>query len=325
MQFADYSRIVKWASVVCPKSQIVFVMTPKVACTTTKWALAELEGSLVPGAVSLYGESTRDQGIHDGKVNGLRPLGMLDQGTREAVLADPAWVRFCLTRSPYPRLLSAWVNRVLFRPIGATALGQLSGVELDPDVSVPAEGPVDVAQGFRAFVRSLEGENRELLKDGHFEPQVDFLDLDTFPYTHVLDLSGLDAFVEGLRASHPSRTSLRLGPPRNVSPSYPIGSMYDEQTIAVVNRLYARDIARFGYAEPTLTPNAPPVTVSRNEVLLYQGIRDRTERVLDLVGLERGTPARLGIRGASRALATALKARLSHDIAAAAQRYRGSR
>ena len=100
-----YSSAIEFDSVVAERAKIFFAPTAKVANTSIKFALAQMEGTLT-GAISAKPHVSQDQTIHDPAVNGMRSLSRLNVKERAEVLRDPSWIRFCITRSPYERVLS---------------------------------------------------------------------------------------------------------------------------------------------------------------------------------------------------------------------------
>jgi len=111
-----------------------------------KWAMAVAEGRVSAASAVAVGGETRDQMIHDPRVHGLATFASLRPNERQIVLDDPSWVRLCVTRDPYSRLLSGWTNRVL-----------LSGVDrrMGNDVFIPESTDQnvlsDLGERFRDF------------------------------------------------------------------------------------------------------------------------------------------------------------------------------
>lgn len=89
----------RWNTVLARKAKVLFVATPKVACTSLKWALATAEGTLSTG-ISGTPEPTIDLTIHDFSVHGMGVLGLVDEAERVEAFTSPDWIRFCVTRPP---------------------------------------------------------------------------------------------------------------------------------------------------------------------------------------------------------------------------------
>jgi hypothetical protein len=255
---------------------MMFVPAPKAGCTSIMWALALAQGTVprLP-AVAVRGE-TRDQRIHDPAFHGLPNLASLRSSERQMVLDDPSWIRFCVTRDPYSRLLSGWINRVL-----------LSGVErsIGADVFVGGSAdqsvPTDLGEGFRDFVRRLLGPAAPVLTDRHFYSQAVILRPDIFPYTDVVKIKELDGFVARIAASSKERL---LFDPQFVNSSLRIDpqSVFDVETGALVDAYFADDFEQFGYRRSEFAETAGPMPLSKREIELISIVKAKSDRVLDL-------------------------------------------
>jgi len=273
MSSQDFGEYAKWNAVLARSAKILYVATPKVACTSLKWALASAESTLSSG-ISLSQEPTTDLTIHDPSVHGLGVLGLVSEGERQEAFTSPDWIRFCVTRTPYERLVSAWMNRVVF--------GMPS--ELSPSLSAQFGSEHDYGLAFRRFVRRLD-EDKALSADPHFAPQVDLLEIDSIPYTHIIDLAGLNDFLEFLRASGPKRAGIVLGRSRNPSPKLDIERLYDPATAVIVERIYERDFERFSYSHRAFAVSAAAYPIDPNEFSLIEMMRERAERFTEVFAL----------------------------------------
>ncbi len=263
----------RWNTVLARKAKVLFVATPKVACTSLKWALATAEGTLSTG-ISGTPEPTIDLTIHDFSVHGMGVLGLVDEAERVEAFTSPDWIRFCVTRPPYERLVSGWLNRVVFGMPSA----------LSPGLSAQFGSERDYGEAFRRFVRRL-AEDKVLSADSHFAPQVDLLEVDSFPYTHVIDLAGLNDFLEFLRSSGPNRSGIVLGRSRNPSPKLDIERLYDSTTTAIVDRFYAEDFRRFSYPQRSFASEPASYPIAPNEYSLIEMMRDRADRFAEVFTL----------------------------------------
>jgi hypothetical protein len=276
-------------ALVAPRQRIVYVPTPKIACTSIKWALAERESSPRRRArLDTSGEQSRELTIHERSVHGLASLHALPPDERESILRDSAWVRFCVVRDPYERLISGWVDQWL--------LGRRHGVA-HPEITVAdglSDAPFDVGSEFRKTVRALKSET-ELLADRHFRPQRDTLDPEHFPYTHVVNVTNLDEFNREVAASDPARARLKFRR-RNAGIRFSADALYDRATGEIVDEVFAEDFATFGLAHRTFAESPPPVLLSLNERAMIRMIRLRNERIADVSAVARGErrePSRL--------------------------------
>lgn len=303
MVLSQYTHVVERQSLVAPRSRLVYVPTPKVACTSLKSAVVDLEGA----RKDVFGagpEQTEQQSIHDPSVYSLRSLAQLSAAERDEALTDERWVRFCLTRDPYDRVLSAWANKVLLGGLGGPLDEQLAEVGLP---GVGSTESVDLGVMFRAFVHRLSS-NDPRFGDDHLAPQVTLLDVDRFPYTHIVDLSDLDHLLAELRSSHPSRAGFVLGPRANEGLRLRSEDLYDADTAAVIESLYAADFRRFGYACRSFPKVARPMMASPNELMLVSMVRERNDRIAALSGIARSrTSGRYGLSVVVGAVGTRLR------------------
>lgn len=273
MSSQDFGEFAYWNAVLARRAKVLFVPTPKVACTTIKWALASAESTLSSG-ISLSPEPTTDLTIHDPSVHGMGVLGLVSEDERREAFTSPDWIRFCVTRSPYERIVSAWLNRVVFglpSPL-SPPMGEQFGSDRDYGIA------------FRRFVRRLSNDP-VVLADTHFSAQGDLLEIDTMPYTHVLDLAGLNDFLVFLRSSGPHRERIVLGQSRNPSPRLDVERLYDSETAAIVDRVCASDFRRFSYPTRGFADIAPPYPIAPNEFSLIEMMRDRADRFSDVFRL----------------------------------------
>jgi len=273
MSAQELREFTYWNAVLARRAKVLFVPTPKVACTTIKWALASAELTL-SSAISVSPEPTTDLTIHDPSTHGLGVLGLVSEDERREALTSPDWIRFCVTRSPYERMVSAWLNRVVF---GMPSL-------LSPGLGEQFGSDRDYGIAFRRFVRRLS-DDPAVLADHHFSAQGDVLEIDTMPYTHVLDLAGLNDFLVFLRSSGPHRERIVLGQPRNLSPRLDAERLYDSETAAIVDRVYAGDFRRFSYPARVFAGIASAYPIAPNEFSLIEMMRDRADRFSDVFRL----------------------------------------
>ena len=304
--FGDY---VRWNSILARNAKVLFIATPKVACTSLKWALAAAEGTL-SGQVSYQAEPTIDLTIHDYSVHGMGVLGLVDDAEREAAFTSPDWIRFCVTRSPYDRVVSGWLNRVVFGMPSA----------LSPDLDAQFGTGRDYGEAFRRFVRRL-AEDQTVRADLHFAPQVDLLEVDSLPYTHVIDLAGLDDFLAFLRSSGPNRSGIVLGRSRNRSLKLNNDLLYDSASAAIIERIYADDFRRFSYPHRDFSGQPVPYPMTPNEFSLIEMTRDRADRLGEMFTLVEQQRRQLGLQRGGRYGAQQLMAAVTRR----ARRVRGPR
>ena len=289
----DFSRWVDSNGFVARRSRILYVATPKVACTAIRAALISLEEESSSGATDPH----RFRGHSSPR---LRELSTAES---EAVLASKEWIRFCVTRRPYERFLSAWLNKIF--------LGRSD--TLTAPYAQALHRTSDVGGLFREFVRGFDPESLLYSGDEHFVPQVQLLKPQNTPYTHVLDLSELESFCSWVRSSDTARSGFNVSGRMNVSLKVPLRAMYDSVTAEIVEVCYAEDFAKFGYEREEFGEQADEFLLSMSELALVENLSEIGALLLKYRDLsllaERRTGGRYGLSELGRALGR--RARLS--------------
>lgn len=235
-------------------SRLVWVEVPRTASTSVKTGLLGLLGT---GADELPGERPFADAhlVHYRDRYPTPSLADLDEDQFTEVLTSPDWLRFCVVRSPFARLFSAFTSMVL---LGNPATFGRFGPPDRFDVRV--RGRLDVRATFGAFVHDLEQRPDFYFDDMHFRPQADVTHQGRLPAVRVVQLQDLADFWTELNAHvHRARPELVVPlPALNASwPSRTLGlrwqTSYDADSLERVARLYADDLARFGFEVPVLT------------------------------------------------------------------------
>jgi len=231
-------------SFVFPDHRLLYVETPKAACTSMKVALLVLTGATIEDLG--FGSPPRlfpEAIVHDRRAYPARSLAdLLDDELVETLIA-PGWMRFSLVRDPFTRTFSAWESKILlgdagmldrFQPLG-------SGDRFDED-------DLDIRATFCGFVEDLAERRDSYFDDLHFRPQVRILGVGAVPYTDIAQLGQLERFLPKLE-SHLDR---QLVIPRlNEGLGIPWQRNYNARAIRQVAELYAEDITQFGFVIPT--------------------------------------------------------------------------
>jgi Sulfotransferase family len=236
-----FARHVLERTVVLPRQRVLFLPTPKAACTNVLWTLAGLSG-LPPDRFdrSPLPEVSPALTVHDMNLwpDELRLISY-EGAERERLLAQEGWLRFSLVRDPAPRLWSGWQSKLLLRePRFADDFGDAPWF---PRVPWAAREIVD---DFRAFVAALAGGEGE---DVHWAVQHDLIA--QLPLTHVGRVERIDETLALLEAHvgeelvggrHENRSPLALPP-----------GLYDRQAAAALRERHGADYAAFGYEPPS--------------------------------------------------------------------------
>jgi hypothetical protein len=238
-----------------------------------KWAMAIAEGTVsAPSPVATGGE-TRDQMIHDPAIHGLTNFASLRPNDQQMMLDDPSWVRLCVTRDPYSRLLSGWTNRVLLSGVDRR-IGNIVFIPESTDQHILS----DLGERFRDFVRKLLGPKNPDVRDPHFRPQFELLRPDVFPYTDVVDVKELDEFVARFVASSSGRRQFNLLSMNRSMRIDPQG-VFDAETGKLVDSFFAADFEQFSYQRLQFAEVAEPLRLSTREMDLISIVKAQSNRV----------------------------------------------
>lgn len=239
-------------SVVLPGRKVVFTPVLKSGCTSTLWLMADLIGYQPERFHRSAGPAVSPHmTVHNLWIWGDRHRWskLTAQEQYDITYADD-WLRFSVVRDPAPRLFSAWQSKLLMQEPGFVE--RFDSAEWFP--WRPRTGE-DVVELFRAFVRTLpDAEKRPI--DAHWAPQVKLLAAAP-PMTHIGRVEAMEETIAVL-AEHMEVPAEELVLPRENSSliKYDPG-LYDEETAAIVNEVYAEDYEAYGYA-PLEAPAGDP-------------------------------------------------------------------
>ncbi|QJP96826.1 MULTISPECIES: sulfotransferase family 2 domain-containing protein [Pseudomonas] len=279
MTSSDHQRLLdyfSWNSCVSDERKLLYIATPKVACTSLKWWFAELEG--VAEAVKqlkISSETDPELVIHDTLLAVAPQLLVRSPEQLERARAE-GYFSFALVRNPYKRIFSAWQSKILLRePL------QVEPYEGQAFVDFPVETMSDVTASFECFLEFLFANERNDFKDAHWTPQYDLLQPDIFSYSAVSKIEDTAALNAALR-SHlgdgyispfsKARANESLIPylPQFISP----------RSKAVIDELYAKDFEFYNYS--TSIPPAKEAFSQEQLTVALKGIellRGRHQRI----------------------------------------------
>jgi uncharacterized protein YjiS (DUF1127 family) len=230
---------------VLERHRVVYVSTPKVACTSLKWVIASMAGE----DADVFRRATRSvkpwpATIHQRRLWRWVPtLHSLSDDQLAEIDAANGWHVFAVVRHPTSRLWSAWQQKLL--PRVPRTLAQVPA-HLVPPVPLTAG---DVVEGFQRFVAGLAvGECSELLRDnGHFRRQSDLLVPERMPYTRIYTLGEMDRVMADLNARVRTEGGdpVQIQPPGNQSTLRPQRSMFTPEVLAAIRAAYAADFQRW--------------------------------------------------------------------------------
>lgn len=275
--------------------RLLYVATPKVACTTLKWWFASLVG-LSKDAFSVVesDESDPDLIIHDTfrevapTVTGLEPEQLIEP------LVSDAYFRFAVVRNPYARIFSAWQSKLLLRE----PLQSESFIHCEFFNRSIRDG-ADIAAAYEGFLEHLLELDVTHL-DAHWKSQVDLLRPDIISYSKIARLEDVDELTAALAAHVGTGFELPLRDrPRNESLIPYSRKFVTNRAVEIIKEIYAKDFELFRYDTNPLDGRAEFTAAELNVAI----------RAVDLI---RGRHARL--REVRKGRIQGL-ARLTRDVA----------
>jgi hypothetical protein len=233
------ARRLTYGSFVSLEHKILYLETPKAACTTIKSLLRDLSRAPpIEYPVGPHRESRRDMFIHIRSNVPVPSLLDLDEQTQRHVLTAPDFLRFSIVRNPYTRLVSAWRNKIMLCEPGYEQIYQkLMG-------AMPALHSKKTL-AFEQFLRFIENEPDLRSCNPHWRRQVDLLLYPAIPYTHIGKLEQLPMTMEVIGKHLGAANPLRIG--RSNSTAGGGRDPIDAATADRIYALYAEDFDAFGY------------------------------------------------------------------------------
>jgi len=224
------------ASFVDERNRIVYVETPKVACTSIKFMLRDLSDSKPLRFVPYSHASTVPQRIHDPNQMPLRPVSSFPRSRQRAILTEPGWFRFCVVRHPYDRVFSAWRDKIFV---------------VEPGYEKYQADKTKKFVEFTDFITRILAEDPHNC-DVHWRLQVSLLLPDYVDYTRIYDMQSVSRIPADLQAHLEAIgvTEKTLILPR-INESLPISSdnFMTPDIAASLRQFYDADFQRFEFPE----------------------------------------------------------------------------
>lgn len=232
---------------VLPDWKIVYVTTPKAACTSMLRMFAWLQAEpLETTRISLAPEVTRAATIHDFTLwQHTRALQQLSTAEWQEIVHDREWLVCCIARHPVSRLWSAWQSKVLLRE--PHYVRHYANRPWFPRIPQRLS---DVAADFQRFVEALRDEDGLIRTDPHWRPQGALLRAETFPYTHVGKLEELGTTLRLIEKHlrHQGWPGVLSAANENTTVLPLVTARLSAETVRTIEQLYARDLEVFGYS-----------------------------------------------------------------------------
>lgn len=290
---------------VASRMKVLYVPTTKVACSTMKLLVSQIEGSYNEEAsrIVITPNISQEQTVHSYLVHGLERFFEVAPKRQWEILQSPEWLRVGTLRDPLSRLYSSWENRVLLRAPGTPQVI----FDRCPDVLV--DGRIDVAATFRLFVRRFHEDPHAFMVDDHFRPQYNTLYSNQLEYHHLVrvDVPGqLQALADLLNARAGTSVSLQR---LNSGIGIKAPQVFDKETADLATEIYARDYEWYGFTPHAFGDTSPSLVLDPMQQALLMNLRDTTER---LIYLSRSAFKRVGFRYGLGQIGKSMKLRLRY-------------
>jgi len=300
----DTMRVVAGLALVAPRTKVMYLPTPKAACTTIKLMLATAEGSHQPDIADRLAvmHVSRAQTIHHPRVHGLAVLADLPSREQRNILNSPDWLRIASVRDPISRAYSAWENRIFLRAHRRTS----TLIELAHDVLT--NDRIDIAASFAHFANVLGANADPFMADHHFQPQAHLVRPDLVNYSGLVrvDQPGqIDDLARTLsERSGRSITAERLNEGLGVK----VERVCDVRTADRLMATYAADYGTFGFDRRTWPATVEPLLLDDMQTRLLAQYRNAFERSISVAReAQRRVGARYGVSQVRRAMQKVLR------------------
>jgi O-antigen biosynthesis protein len=240
------------------KHKLLYVSTPKVACTSLKWWFASLEGcskKIYQYTDSL--ETDPDLIIHDA-FSKIAPevTGLPQEKLSEAILSNN-YFSFAVVRNPYERIFSAWQSKLLLRePLQSEPYWEQDFFWL------PVKDVRGMSLAFEAFLEHLAVYEYPYYWDVHWTPQFTLLRPDLLSYTKIAQIEKLKDLLS-LMSKHLG--TVFLNPFANYTKNKGLipysPDFITKRSAELIQLLYEEDFEKFGYSKSLPEPVDEPLKI----------------------------------------------------------------
>ncbi|UVK44418.1 glycoside hydrolase family 99-like domain-containing protein [Mesorhizobium sp. AR07] len=233
----------QWNSYLSNRYKILYVSTPKVACTSLKWWFASLEGyAQALHSIADSEESDPALVVHESHKVAPHVTGLKLDNLSEA-LSSESYFRFAVVRNPYERLFSAWQSKLLLREPRQARF--YTNTEF---FHYPVNDERDIAPAFEAFLEHLAANEAPSYWDHHWMPQADLLRPDLINYSLIAKIEQASelskALVSWIGQYAPDPFGVRRAN-ESLIPYLP--AFLTPRSAELVASLYSADFDIFGY------------------------------------------------------------------------------
>jgi hypothetical protein len=291
-------------ALIAPRIKVMYVPTTKVACSTLKLLISQIEGTYSGQAASeiITPNISQEQTIHNYRVHGLRRMFDLTPKEQWEVIQSPEWLRVAALRDPLKRAYSSWENRAFLRAPGTPK--QI----LDACSDVLIDGRVDVAATFKKFARAIHADRDAFAIDDHFRPQFNTLYSNQLEYQELIriDQHGeMQRLADVLNARGGTNISLQR---LNSGLGIKTEQVYDRETADLVEQTYREDYEWFHFERHNYAASTATFVLDPLQQAILVNLRQTTER---LQTLSNAAFNRVGFRYGMKQVLRSLKLRVT--------------
>lgn len=284
-------QFLQYSSYFSPSNNLLYISTPKVACTSLKWWFARLEGCAA-GIRQRGGsmESSPELVIHDTFHKVAPTVAGLDPQVLATLFQSSEVTRFALVRNPYKRIFSAWQSKLLLQEPLQSSL-YLNSDFFHTHISTSE----NISNAFESFLEHLASEETPTFWDPHWTPQIDLLHPQALPYTKISKLEDTTELEDLLK----SKLGIKFINPFTSSNANESLIPYSEKffsqrSVKLIEELYHRDFEFFGYEK-----SLPSSKISQSDeafrvaVKGIEMVKSRHSRIADFLSRIKSTETQL--------------------------------
>ena len=291
-------------ALIAPRIKVMYVPTTKVACSTLKLLISQIEGSYNEAAAReiITPNISQEQTIHNYRVHGLRRMFDLSPKEQWEAIQSPEWLRVAALRDPLKRAYSSWENRAFLRAPGTPK----PILEACSDVLV--DGRVDVAATFKKFARAIHADRDAFAIDDHFRPQFNTLysnQLEYQEFIHIDQHGEMQHLADVLNSRGGTNVELQR---LNSGLGIKTEQVYDRETADLIEQTYHEDYEWFHFERHNYAASTASFVLDPLQQAFLTNLRQTTER---LQTLSNAAFTRVGFRYGMRQVLRSLQLRLT--------------
>ncbi len=273
----------EYGSYVDERRRILYVATPKVACSSIKTMLRALVTSAPLRFNPLIDETTLPMLIHDRQQMPLPPLTAFSGERLQEIISKPGWFRFCVIRHPYDRFFSVWREKIFL---------------IEPGFEAYAPPGDDKFVEFEHFLAQVISHDDPCRCDPHWQAQVSLLLPDDIAYTRIYDISEISNLPGDLKTHLVAIGINEDVPPLpkiNRSWSIPAEGFLTVDVMAALHQFYHADFARFNF--PNVDKHGSSTTKAADWVNEFSnGVFERNQMIIEHIRHARIAARREAVR-----------------------------